>query len=137
MAKNKGGQSDNTDAKQNPPHLFQPGQSGNPKGRPKGARNKLGEEFLNDMLSAWGERGAEVINDVIQDKPDVFLRVVASILPKQIEVKDTGDDLTEEELVERLAIIQTRIADAIGKRSGSSDEASTGQKGKGQPTSVH
>lgn len=28
---------------------FKPGQSGNPRGRPRGARNKLGEEVLADL----------------------------------------------------------------------------------------
>lgn len=30
---------ENTEVKQRPAHLFQPGQSGNPKGKPKGARH--------------------------------------------------------------------------------------------------
>lgn len=31
------------------PNRFKPGQSGNPKGREKGSRNKLGEAFLEAM----------------------------------------------------------------------------------------
>lgn len=61
------------------------GQSGNPAGRPKGARSKLSEQFLKDMLADFEQHGAATIAAVRQDKPDQYLKVVASILPKEIE----------------------------------------------------
>lgn len=66
-------------------HQFKPG---NP-GRPKGARNKLGEKFLEDMLAAWEDKGIGAIERVIIERPQDFLKVVASILPKEIAAEVT------------------------------------------------
>lgn len=70
------------------PHRFQPGQSGNPAGRPKGARHKLGEAFLLALQQSFEEGGAEAIAVVRVEKPDQYLKVVASILPKELELSD-------------------------------------------------
>lgn len=67
---------------------FKPGQTGNPKGRPKGARSKLGEAFLEKLLDDFNQHGSVVIETVRVEKPDQYLKVVASILPKEI----TGED---------------------------------------------
>jgi len=73
---------------------YKPGQSGNPAGRPKGARNKLGTEFLEKMLKDFQEHGESVIETVRTEKPDQYLKVVASILPKEIELgEDTIDSI--------------------------------------------
>ncbi len=80
----------------NPDVQFKPGQSGNPAGRPKGARGKLGTAFLEAMLSDFEAHGIEVIERVRDEKPDQYLKVVASILPKEIEAgKETINALAE------------------------------------------
>lgn len=72
----------------NPPveHRFKPG---NP-GRPKGARNKLGEDFLKALQADFEQHGVEAIAEVRENKPDQYLKVIASILPKEIDLGDNA-----------------------------------------------
>jgi hypothetical protein len=65
---------------------FKPGQSGNPHGRPRGSRNKLAGEFIDALASDFTDHGKAAIRKVRQEKPDIYIRVVASILPKELDV---------------------------------------------------
>jgi hypothetical protein len=76
--------------------LFQPGQSGNPAGRPKGARSKLGEAFLVEMLADFEEHGRDAIKTVRDKKPDQYLKVVASILPKELDAGEATLNILSE-----------------------------------------
>ena len=66
---------------------WQPGQSGNPAGRPKGARNRLSENFLNAFARDFEQHGAAVIEKVRNERPQDYLKVAASLLPKQMEIE--------------------------------------------------
>jgi len=60
--------SDNTEEKQSGLTPWQPGQSGNPSGRPKGARSKLSEGFLNALQADFEQHGPDVIAKVRAEK---------------------------------------------------------------------
>jgi hypothetical protein len=64
---------------------FLPGNSGFG-GRPKGSRNKLGEQFIADLADAWQKHGATALEACAIEEPAQFCRVVASLLPKQAEL---------------------------------------------------
>jgi hypothetical protein len=92
-----------TKVQQRPAHLWGPGQSGNPAGRPKGSRNKLAEAFVADCHQAWIEHGPEAIQRVLEEDPATFLKIVAGLLPKDVNLKVSNlDDLTDEQLLNKL-----------------------------------
>jgi hypothetical protein len=81
------------------PYQFRPGQSGNPAGRPRGARAKLSELTLNKLLADFELHGDAVIEDVRKKQPSIYLQCVVSLLPKQAEkVQPPLTDLTDDEL---------------------------------------
>jgi len=86
---------------------FKPGQSGNPAGRKPGSRNKLNEDFLADLHEAWGQRGKTALAEA---SPDVLIKVVAGLLPKQVEVTRPLESMTDEELAAAAEYLKAIVA---------------------------
>jgi Family of unknown function (DUF5681) len=103
---------DNTARKQRIGRPFKPGQSGNPNGRPKGARNKLTTEFFDDFffLDVWQQLGKAAIEHTARNNPKDFMRTVAMLMPKEFEIKPPLEDLSDAELADLIAAVQTLIA---------------------------
>ena len=80
-----------TGEQQRPPHWFPKGVSGNPAGRKPGSRNKLTEDFMAAIAADFAEHGAAAIVRVRDEKPDVYLRVVAELMPRHAELDVTVD----------------------------------------------
>lgn len=98
--------------------IGRPFQPGNP-GRPKGSRNRLGEAFIQALYVDFTENGPEVIAAVRAEDPATYMRVVASILPKELEIKRPMSDLSDDELANAIELIRETIArDISGDASG-------------------
>lgn len=115
-----------------PAHLrddlkFKPGQSGNPNGRPKGSRNALGEAFLEAMHEDFQAHGVEAIIKVREEKPDQYLKVIASILPKDLNVNiNNMDTLSDDELRSRIRQLESVIRPFLADEGVSGPSVGTG-----------
>ena len=98
---------DHTVPKQKPAHLFKPGQSGNPAGRPAGSKNKLTENILFDLAEFYEKEGKDLIRRVRDENPAVLLQGLLKLIPKDISLNVSGGVEVELTVDQR-----TRIAEA-------------------------
>ena len=76
---------------------FQPGHKSG--GRVKGARNKLSMAFVEALAAEFAEHGAEAIRICRIERPAEFIKIIASIMPKEFEITDNRlAAITDEEL---------------------------------------
>lgn len=82
---------DNTAGKQQKRVVGKPfpkGVSGNPAGRPKGARSILQEQFFKALQKDFEANGEVVLEVMRAEKPNEYARMIAGLMTKEI----TGED---------------------------------------------
>lgn len=94
---------------------------GNP-GRPKGSRNKLGEAFIEALHDDFQEHGVTAITSMRGADPGGYVRVIASLLPKEFKIETTSD-LTDEQLDARIRQLAGLIEVGVAHTSGGGEEA--------------
>jgi hypothetical protein len=101
-------------------------------GRTKGARNKLGEAFIQALHDDFEAHGIEAVIKVRDEKPDQYLKVIASLLPKDVNLNLTDNlgDLSDDELRGEIRKLHASLAPFLAEGNG---EAS----GEGIAPQVH
>lgn len=92
------------------PRRWPKGQSGNPKGRAKGSRDAVTKQFMYALADVFSRKGKHAMERMADTDPSAFIRVCASLVPKDIKLS-AGPlaELTEQEL-NALAYAAQRLA---------------------------
>lgn len=94
---------------------WQPGQSGNPGGKPKHARNRVTTAFLEALAEDFTEHGKEAIEACRQETPHRYVAALVQLCPKQIEVERPMSELSDEQLAAAIAILGRIVADSTAE----------------------
>jgi hypothetical protein len=65
--------------------LFEKGQA-KVGGRTRGVKNRLSQAFLKALADDFEQHGAEAIKICRVEKPNEYLRVIAHLMPKELEI---------------------------------------------------
>ena len=81
-----------------------------PKPRPKRAKKTLGDDFLAAVRADFRTHGAGVIAEVRADKPDQYLKIVLSVLPKDFDTTiNQLDGLSDDEIRSRIRALEAVV----------------------------
>jgi hypothetical protein len=75
-------------------------------GRPVGSRNRVTSHFLNVLCKDFEENGEAVVKICRIEKPVEYLKIVASLLPKEFAVDTKLGELSDEEVAQLLAQVR-------------------------------
>jgi hypothetical protein len=93
--------------------VWKKGESGCSEGRGKGNRDKLSRAFMRALVVDFDENGVAAITKVRNTDPASYLRVIASVLPKELEVTNVDKDLSDEQLADIIAALRSGISAGI------------------------
>src|SRR5689334_18898409 len=86
---------------------FQPGNDGHGGGRRAGSRNKLQTDFLEALAADFAEHGAGVIRIARVERPIEWLKLIASVLPREFVIEQSVlADLSDEDLAAHISVLQ-------------------------------
>jgi hypothetical protein len=88
-------------------------------GRPKNSRNKLAQRVFDDVFRHWCEpangdlcKGQAALEMLYREEPEAYLRLTASVLPKEFVFENAVTELGEDELDHMIEMLRERALEA-------------------------
>jgi hypothetical protein len=88
-------------------------------GRPKGSRNKLAQRVFDDLFAHWNEptgggmsKGQAALELLYRERPGEYLRLTASVLPKEFVFENAVTELDDGELDRLINMLRERALEA-------------------------
>ena len=53
-------------------------------GRPKGSKDRLNVQVIETLEKLWSSRGAEIIDQLAAEKPEIVAQLVARLIPQEL-----------------------------------------------------
>ena len=90
---------------------WQPGVSPNPGGKPTGIRNGLTTRFLKALSDDFDAHGKPAIVAARKKDPVGYMKVIAALLPKQVEAIEPMGELGDHELMAMIAFLRAKLSE--------------------------
>ena len=74
-------------------------------GRPAGLRDRITSALLTELANDFEKHGAKAVVAVRETDPTGYLRVMAGLLPKEIELKRPLEGVTDDKLAEAIDML--------------------------------
>jgi hypothetical protein len=90
-------------------------------GRPKGSRNRLASRVFDDIFAHWCEptvsggnmcKGQAALEILFKERPGEYLRLTASVLPREFVFESVTSELDDEQIDELLLALRRRMIEA-------------------------
>lgn len=104
---------------------FPPGKSAHPGGKPVGTRNRLTARFLNALADDFDKYGKEVIERCREETPAVYVKVIAALCPKEVEIKRPLQEMEDAELLAAVRALESFLATRAAE--GGNGQAAVGE----------
>lgn len=83
--------------------------------RPGRAKKTLGDDFLAAVRADFRSHGAGVLAAVRADKPEQYLKIVLSVLPRDFNAAINGlDTLSDDEIRSRIRALESTLGPGLG-----------------------
>lgn len=78
-------------------------------GRPKGTRDKLSMAFIGALSDSFDKHGVAALDAVRTKDPSTYIRVIAALQPKEVELKAPLDAMDDSTLLDAISALTQAI----------------------------